>query len=389
MALVLDHGQSSSVGAHALVVGISAYPNLGSATDPLANAGIPLPRISTSAISALAFRKWLDTAKLPVPLVSVRLLVSPSPEEISRDQTLESLRTPCTSDVFIDESSRWRSDLAFNTGNVAIFFFSGHGLMRAPTESLLLFEDFGSSRGRMLQGAVELNSIIYGLVPGTPMLSSIARRQYFFIDTPRIYINSPEFAPLRATPVFDANLSTIDDREMAVFYAAAPGGMAFEERNGYTIFTNTLLRGLTGAAADTPSLTGDDHNNEWFVTVNSLAGYLAREGTRLSSEHKIDISFGVSGTARDAILTRVDVPQKIPLYVHVGARLNTREHVELRNQHGELVERINGPRDSPITFEVNAGLYLLQRRDRRRQQRGMIISVLPPRTEIDFAEAQS
>src|SRR6185369_11151900 len=79
--LVLDRRIAGKPGAHALIIGVDDYPYLNSST-ALSELHLELPELTSATKSALAFHDWLmNNARLPVPLFTSRLLLSPLPDE--------------------------------------------------------------------------------------------------------------------------------------------------------------------------------------------------------------------------------------------------------------------------------------------------------------------
>jgi hypothetical protein len=82
---------------HAVLIGVSAYPHLPNGGGAPAPKSFGLKQLSSSALSAFRMHEWLTGAatKLPLPLGSVELLVSPSAGELAAEPRLAG-RTPAT-----------------------------------------------------------------------------------------------------------------------------------------------------------------------------------------------------------------------------------------------------------------------------------------------------
>src|SRR5262245_32180887 len=81
-----DPGAGPAPGFHALIIGISAYPNLIRAGQP-ALADLGLEQLAAPAITAYRIYRWLvqNAVGLPIPLHTVRLLLVPSAVETAKE----------------------------------------------------------------------------------------------------------------------------------------------------------------------------------------------------------------------------------------------------------------------------------------------------------------
>ena len=94
--LILDRRQElgDRPGLHALLIGVSDYPNLPPASDtPKPDAGLPdlgLRPLSGTARSADALAQWIvaNPDRFDRPLATCRLLISPSAAELASDPGL-------------------------------------------------------------------------------------------------------------------------------------------------------------------------------------------------------------------------------------------------------------------------------------------------------------
>jgi hypothetical protein len=385
MSLVYDRRPEMQVGTHALIVGISEYRHLSRRTGPFAELGLGLRSLTSAAISAWAFWQWLNTARLPVPLASCRLMLAPSRQELSREPALGRLHQSCDSDTFIDEISDWREDAASHEENVTFFLFVGHGLMRSRLDQLLLFADIGSGRGRAFQGAVELNSIVYGMVPDDRQFPRMARNQFYFIDASRTLVQEP----LRATDVFDVILPGHDDRQIGIFHSALPGALSYAHVDATTLFTAALLDGLQGKAAariPEPNRLRPSQDERWAITVNSLAAYLTQQAKQQSEEFGIEISYAVSGTFRDTIITEIDSAPLAELKIILSEDFPGPGNIEVKNRRGDIVDSAAIGLHREASFTLPSGLYLVEITGQKAA--GTIIELLPPEAVYTFTDVR-
>ena len=121
-------------GLHAFLVGVSHYPSLPDAGDELTphhqNYALGLSRLTSAASSAFHIYKWLIEYKecLAVPLVTCRLLIAPSQEELESVPEIASFDSSVDLTSFLTTAASWREDSSSHRDNVTLFYFAGHGL---------------------------------------------------------------------------------------------------------------------------------------------------------------------------------------------------------------------------------------------------------------------
>ena len=224
-----------------------------------------LQQLTAAARSAAAVHSWLNSAagRLPVPLGTARLVVSPSAAEPADGAlaTRENVRRAALA---------WREDCASDRDNVAFFYFAGHGVQRTRTDAALLLRDFNDAPGAPLYNAMDVNNLFDGMAP-TVDRPNIARTQLWFMDACRAYPSQfDHFETLTATPVFEVSLSDYDDRCAPIYFGSLPGANAYSVPGGQTVFSTAILECLEGAGCTRRA--GD----QWEVTVGSLAQSLGR-----------------------------------------------------------------------------------------------------------------
>lgn len=279
---------------HALIIGVSAYPHLPDGATPKAN-GYGMQQLSASAVSAYRLAQWLEEAadRLAVRLGSCRLLLSPSPDELAdmppagsyKEATLGNIRT---------EALAWRTDCRSARDNVALFFFSGHGVQRTRQDAVLLAADFGDSEGNALFNSVDVNNLFDGMAP-TIEHPDIARTQYWLIDACRVLPAAfKNFEKQSAAEVFDVILADYDDRCAPIYFGSVPGGFAYTVPNETTIFGDALLQCLRGRAGFKLNA------GTWAVTVGSLMSALPTVVAELNKKHEGTQAVAAGGILSDA-----------------------------------------------------------------------------------------
>ena len=246
---------------HALVIGVGSYRHL-TGGHKVADYDVlvydePTTQLTSPPHSATAFARWVtEEMRHPVAqLGSVDVLISPcgpcGPEAV--------LETEIPSaDTVVDAVDRWRKRCESDPGNVALFFFSGHGADNG--RPLLLLEDFARHKHRLLDAAVDLEGLVTG------MRSCDAARQYFFIDACRN--RTDRLSALHSThtlPLLDIEDGNENRSDLAVISASVPGWKAGGDQHEVSAYTKALLDALAGRAASLAK-------GQWRVTSLDLYG---------------------------------------------------------------------------------------------------------------------
>jgi len=202
-----------------------------------------MEQLGAGAQSALLVFDWLlaHQEDLPVPLASVRLLLSPSQEEVARDPRLPDLAQRATFRNLQREADKWRKDAATHPDNVTWFHFVGHGLQRSRDDSVILMDDFGAPSAPQLANAAATGNLINGMVP-SPERKRMALKQFYFVDACRF--EPPDFdnwARLDTGPVFDEPDVPTDPRQTPMFFGALPGKLAYMDAERFSLFTRAVL----------------------------------------------------------------------------------------------------------------------------------------------------
>jgi hypothetical protein len=173
--------QNSTPSLHGLIIGVSHYPFM--PTDKARREAFELQQLASPARTAMAICRWLqqNSGCLPVPLGSIRLLLSPSEEEKATESALQSLGDSATRNNVLAAAADWRRDASSNPKNMTFFYFAGHGVQRGAAGEAMLLEDFGERTGGLLYNAIDHATLIAGMAPsrGTP---KIARTQFYFFS---------------------------------------------------------------------------------------------------------------------------------------------------------------------------------------------------------------
>lgn len=352
---------------HALIIGVGSYPHLpgGSLADGQgAIVTLGLSQLTTSLHSARVMTDWLLSrfTNPAAPLGSVELLLSPgvytpSPEAAAR------IGIASGTDVAVEEATLdnikeafdgWIARCAKFPNDIALFFFSGHGVEKEV--SLLLPSDFGKLTGaagvhaqnRPFEQAIDLTT--------THRLMSQCQvgTQCFFIDacreTPFQLLTSQEkpgvslMGDLGASPL---------QRDAPLYQAAAEGMQAFGPPDGPTYFTTELIRCLEGLGAQ------GKRQGVWRITTGSLrsALVLAIERFRQVTGKQITCD---GGNGKSSQITDLHFVQtsRVPVLTSVECQPDNAHclaELYLRDDNAETVR--TSPATTPWLLEVLSGVY--------------------------------
>ncbi|GAA0460283.1 hypothetical protein Ade02nite_14530 [Paractinoplanes deccanensis] len=351
-AIVVDDGPGARV--HAFVVGVGNYPycddppRTGTASRILGDLG----SVTSPPPSAAAVAGWLagmprGDGDIPVGTVEV-LISSPTVASVQRDDGEWVPVSPATFANFRDAFSRWLDRCDSDPGNIALFYFCGHGWHRDG--QLLLLEDLGKQRRRLLESCVELSEI------RTVMQHCRARTQLYFVDACRQV--PPELLDLRSgvAPLVDScgpvplPLAPLD---APVYFSAARGFEAHADQDAVTPFTAALLRTLDGLGANR-------EGSRWAVTTEYLGPHLREVIAWENPDVDRNSCLSVEGEQCGPSLIRtLDGPPLVPFRLtcdpdHALAAADVSIH------------QLPADQDPPVAFpaggqgEIAAGVYHLE-----------------------------
>lgn len=260
MSLLIDHGLSGAQ-THALIIGVGAYPDL-------LTPGLPadlrdlLPLPSSSA-SALAMVDWLENEydNPTAPLGTVECLISDQsgPVLFGRSSGVRVDVERATMAAIQSAFGRWYGRCDADPGNIALFYFCGHGFMKLFTA--LLTEDFGRNILSPFRDAINFDMMALGMTrcrAGTQILLADACRQ-----VPRTALQMLDDLP--TDPLVDPKGGELKARRALVANAATAGLKAFTRVGRPTQFTQALLQCLRGEGSQRVAGGG------WAVTLAKLA----------------------------------------------------------------------------------------------------------------------
>lgn len=197
-ALIVDNraAMGDTPGLHALVIGIGRYPGLPEVGQQGKPHQFGLTSVDGPAVAAWRLSRTLQTPSTPPagaswrqPLKTLRLLISPTITDLSRMPELVTTPAVLPNVAAVNATAAaWREDCERSEDEVALFYFTGHGLLHEG-EDCLACADFGlsSAPGNVtLRGSFTLDSLFGALAGPRPGGWPIARRQFWFVDACRI-----------------------------------------------------------------------------------------------------------------------------------------------------------------------------------------------------------
>jgi hypothetical protein len=254
MTTVFDD-ESDQPRMHALVIGVGRYRySLRGVEHGQAHveSGRPEDQLKSAPRAAEAFATWLLTHQKDsraAPLGSLEAAISSDGQMPRRleDRDLEAPTWQETSTAF----DTWLERCNRNPGNVAVFYFSGHGC-GLNSDQYLLLEDVGESVSRFFANAVDFSGTLRG------MFRCKAKIQCFFIDACATVLDGTDGGAL---PLISANGSDVVERDCLAL-TSPYGAKAYESSEGTTRFTDALLQALGFGA--------NNVNGTWQVTTGTL-----------------------------------------------------------------------------------------------------------------------
>lgn len=319
--LVFDERAEGKPGFHALVVGVSSYPHM--------PREYGMAQLTTPAMSAYRICKWLLSRQknLPVPLASVRLLLSPSPGEaavVEADAELRGRWGEAGTDEFVSAAEAWRRDALIDPRGVTLFYFAGHGIQLSRTDSLLLMKGFGRFGNEYTDSVSAMN--IYNGMANRPN-EQIAQTQFYFFDTcrntPRLRGVQPsqgwptqlvEYDDLDPRKVFKPSWVVPDGRKAPAFYATVPGGAAYAQVGGLTLFGKALLDSLDCSADTWERVEG---RPRWQVSAQALNDTLSVYFKEIVGRAGVEQHFTQSRVSKDAVLQYLDGRPMVEVAFHL------------------------------------------------------------------------
>ncbi len=366
---------------HALIIGVSSYTFLpgGARADEVDDdTALGLGQLTTPATSALQFARWLrDHYRNPdAPLGTIRLLLSPSDEEVARDPEMAQLTRqvpPADRDSVRAALYEWRDECLARRDHVGVLYAGGHGVQITKEGAMVLLADFADPHDGILSRSLNVEGVRSGM-----SRNDIAQAQFYFVDACRV--QSPvlsNYQHLQEGLTLDSRLGEAVGCS-AYFASAAPATYAYAALRGTSLFLQALLQCLELHAVS-PSDGG-----EWIVTTTSLFRALTERVREVAAEHNAlqeAVCGGMLGD--DVVIHAPNSPPVIPTTLSVAPDAAVPEAwADLFD--GETSEAIfEAERFAPdISRDVPAGVHRLQVRISPAtppyRDRQLAIAMMPP-----------
>jgi hypothetical protein len=300
---------------HAFIAGVSQYSHFPNGGEAPAKNTFGMPQLTTTASAAWnLYRRLLDRQNhLPRPLGTVRVLLSPSPEEQQKTPGMKAAM-PCTRAEFVKHINAWRDDARASSNGFALFYFAGHGVQRSPGDSLILMQDFGDPNDTPMARAVRINDLFWGMAPSESVLDGTALTQMFVVDACR---DKPANFPAgEVISVWSDELPAGADNRTAPIFAPVSGTQAYEKVGEEAFFSSRLMKCLEGAGGQALSNPAGGPV-KWAVTVHSLSNALAYETDELKRLKGVELLWAPSGWVKNATLHYLDGPPDVNVTLQV------------------------------------------------------------------------
>lgn len=310
-------GHSAS---HAIVIGVSDYPHLKGGDGAAAAAHYGLQQLAVSALTAYRFFDWLRSEYRyeDAPLGSVRLLLSPTDEELAHLPEMAGTYGPADYDTCERMLFDWFATLKLLESSVAaksrsIFFFSGHGLEINQLQQILLPSDYLNPTIPSHNRALSTLNLKHGLLP------LAVTDQLFFVDACRNGAKELQGATISGRSIFDV-LSTDHNNpnvSSAALYGTASGSQSWQpaspSEGELSLFGDAVLAAMRGGA-------DFDEDEEppllWFsdlfqFTNKQVQALLRQRGAQVTQPIRGDLSY-VGVVHEHVPLTVVDPSDEVP-----------------------------------------------------------------------------
>jgi hypothetical protein len=387
----------SKPGTHALVVGVGDYAHLpdDDGTDaPPAGARAELfglKKLNSAARGAFRVAEWLvrNAAELNPPLVSLRLLLSPTAAEKAGTPALAALNQPVpTRAAFADAVEAWRAAAHARADNATFFYFAGHGLLRKVGDHVLLLNDFGADK-QFLGGAVSTAHLLDGMRAMASWANPAGNQLYLFDACkvrPDLFSKYEDSMP---GFLWERELVKDETRQLAVLYSTQPGRLAYGDPNGNSLFCDALIECLDSAAVVPPKKTRSRNPYPCTVTARSLLDTIGAVVARRAAAHGHVQE--VDGVPRGNFVIRTFThPPKVPVHVELNpSRARHRVGLRMRlKDRPDVAEFVVAPLvlENPHVGDVEVGYYDYVAEDPTRPpgftSDGGIVQVSPPQVDL-------
>jgi hypothetical protein len=236
--------------------------------------------------------------------------------------------------------SKWEDRCNALAGNIAFFYFAGHGMSTAS--QYLLAADFGNpALSRLWTNCIDFDGFRVG------MRANKADTQLFFVDACReVPIDALIQSNPSGNPLCDGATTLDKVSASATYYAAAEGRQAYGPANDITFFSQAVLSSLGGAGAK-------KMNGVWVVDTFTLANSIGQILATLASLHKQPLTCNPDPQGE---LARIHFPPTAVVHTRIGCKsiqANSEAEIHLQRQAASHHSARGDPR--PWTGKVEPG----------------------------------
>jgi hypothetical protein len=347
----------SQPGTHALVIGVSAYEFLlGSQNCSSQGQEFGIGQLSAAARSASEFAAWLmeDYSRSSLPLRSLRVLLSPSPDETIAPSIHALLKGnwKATRQNVEAMFSEFRDAAASHEDNIAIVYVVGHGVQFSKNGAVLLLNDFADPQHRYATytGAVDMK-----MMHDAMNHEETAQTQFWFVDVCRDVPADVERYDVLAG-VMGGNVSRAGSAKTSpLFLSASSGQGAFASKDKLTLFCDALMSGLKEGHA---ARSEGERNSPWRVSVNTLVEYLPAAVQSLANAAGEVQQVECTGRITNAIFHECSKPPDVDLTISIRSGFNSANYTANLKHRGALLYANHSA--WPLTARVRAGLYTIE-----------------------------
>lgn len=349
--------QLNDPGTHVLVVGVSEYLHFDDGKEPTQQGELLLgmEQLSAAAHSAAEFAAWMlnEYENERAPLSSLRVLLSPSPNEVVHPDIEALLAGDFSATLNNVEAQliQFRNACDRHTDNIAVVYVAGHGVQLTKTGSILLLHDCGANNhATLLKDAIDMAGVHAGFNhPNT------AQTQFWFVDACR---QEPAIASRFESMDGGLRLDEPDGvaETTAMFLAATTGTQAFARVGDVTLFNEALLWGLRGGFANAPE---NNFSEKWHVSTLELVKRLRLRVKALAEAENAKQTVDPTGRLNDALFHEYPQTPQVDLRVNLlppAATLGSQGLLE-NGQEVIIAQNVNS---WPMEERVDAGLYKIR-----------------------------
>jgi hypothetical protein len=273
-----------------------------------------LPVLNAAASGAREFAQWASTQGF-----DVNLLTDENGKSVGISDIKNAIRT------FVQQG----------TFTQLVIFFSGHGILRGPDYELWLLSGAPSDPNEAVNVT---GSIFLARNSGIPHIVVIS-------DACRSLPNTPRLSQINGSVIFPNEPTRAKRPDIDVFYATIPGDPAMEAPAENTvgnyrgIFTECLLKGLSGKIPEVIERLEDVSTTRWIIPAWKLKPYLEQEVPEVVSLVAIQLQQEPEIRVESHLpkyLAEVSAP---PIDPYFSASDGTRDSTTLTVNFKQLVKR--------------------------------------------------